>query len=182
MAMTVLLGGVRSGKSSAAQSLAQATGRPVTYLATATPGDDEMAERIHHHRNERPSHWTTLEVPIELGEALAEIADSDTVIIDCLTLWLSNMMGDAIAAADITFAATTAAGYAADRAGETIVVTNEVGLGLVPPNPLGREFRDLAGRINRVWVDRSAKAGFVIAGRILPLVEFSDWKESPSEH
>lgn len=177
MALTVLLGGARSGKSAAAQSMAVGTGLPVTYIATATAGDDEMADRIRHHRTERPTDWTTLEVPLQLGEALAGIAGDDTVIVDCLTLWLSNMMGEGIPEAEIIRTAATGAALAEDRAGETIVVTNEVGLGLVPHNPLGRQFRDLAGRINRIWADHAGRTGFVVAGRILPLLEVSDWKE-----
>lgn len=178
MPLTVLLGGARSGKSSAAQSLAVAIGRSVTYLATATPGDDEMAERIARHRDERPAEWTTLEEPIRLQDALTGITDADTVIVDCLTLWLSNMMGSGATEPTILSEAAAAAAMAAGRQGETIAVTNEVGLGIVPPNPLGRQFRDLAGRVNRIWVEHSNRTGFVIAGRIMPLLDISDWKET----
>lgn len=177
MALTVLLGGARSGKSAAAQSMALGTGRPVTYVATATAGDDEMADRIRHHRTERPADWTTVEVPLQLGEALTGIAADNTVIVDCLTLWLSNMMGEDIPEDEIIRVATADAGIAKDRQGDTIVVTNEVGLGLVPPNPLGRRFRDLAGRVNRIWADHAKRTGFVVAGRILPLLDIPDWKE-----
>jgi len=178
MSLSVLLGGARSGKSSAAQALAHALGRPVTYIATATPGDEEMAERIDRHRRERPAEWATVEEPLQLGDALAQVADGDTVLIDCLTLWLSNMMGAGDSEPTILTAAAKTAALAARRQGATIAVTNEVGLGIVPANPLAREFRDLAGRVNRVWVEHSDRTGLVIAGRIMPLVESSDWKES----
>jgi adenosyl cobinamide kinase/adenosyl cobinamide phosphate guanylyltransferase len=176
MSLTVLLGGARSGKSTAAQSLAVETMRPTTYLATATAGDEEMAERISRHRRGRPQGWTTIEEPVLLQHALEKISDQDTVIIDCLTLWLSNVMGAGTPESAVLEDATATAAFAAARQGETIAVTNEVGLGLVPPNPLGRQFRDLAGRVNRVWVDHSARSGFVVAGRILPLLEISDWE------
>jgi len=178
MALTVLLGGARSGKSTAAQTLANDLDHPVTYLATATPGDDEMAERIDRHRSERPPSWTTVEEPIDLVVALRGVAPGATVIVDCLTLWLTNLMGAGMDDADILATASAAAAIAAQRHGATIAVTNEVGLGLVPPNPLGRQFRDLAGRVNRLWADQAARTGFVVAGRILPLVELSDWKET----
>lgn len=178
MALTVLLGGARSGKSRAAQELAIATNRPVVYLATATAGDDEMADRIHHHRRERPAEWTTLEEPIDLRPALIGLADDITVVVDCLTLWLSNMMGNGATEPDILTDAGSAARFAADRTGETIAVTNEVGLGIVPATPSGRRFRDVAGRVNRIWVEHSQRSGLVIAGRILPLTEITHWKET----
>ena len=177
MTLTVLVGGARSGKSSEAQALASELDRPVTYLATAAPGDDEMAARIARHRHERPPQWTTLEEPIKLRDAIAGIAEGDTVIVDCLTLWLSNMMGEHESTPDILAEATAAAVTASKRSGETIAVTNEVGLGIVPATPMGRRFRDVAGLVNRVWVEHANRAGFVIAGRILPLLELSDWKE-----
>ena len=182
MALTVLVGGARSGKSSAAQSLATALDRPVTYLATATAGDDEMAERIDHHRRERPAEWTTVEEPLLIENALATIDDGYTVIIDCLTLWLNNMMGSGATEPAILAATAAAAAAAVERRGSTIVVTNEVGLGIVPPTPMGRRYRDLAGRVNRLWVDHSDRAGFVVAGRILALQELSDWGNSTDEH
>ena len=140
-----------------------------------------MAERIDRHRSERPSSWTTVEEPLDLAAALRGVAPGDTVIVDCLTLWLTNMMGEGLAEDEIIATATVTATAAAERPGETIVVTNEVGLGLVPPNPLGRQFRDLAGRINRLWADHSDRTGFVVAGRILPLVEISNWKEPTND-
>ncbi|GMQ94061.1 MAG: hypothetical protein BMS9Abin12_1545 [Acidimicrobiia bacterium] len=178
MALTVLLGGARSGKSAEAQTLATALGRPVTYLATATPGDEEMAARITRHRSERPPEWTTLEEPIKLRDALAEIADCDTVIVDCLTLWLSNMMGNDESESSILSESHAAAVVAAARSGETIAVTNEVGLGVVPTTPMGRLFRDIAGLVNREWVEHANRTGFVVAGRVMPLLKISDWKET----
>lgn len=177
MTLTVLLGGARSGKSAAAQSLAAALDRPVVYLATATPGDDEMADRIARHLRERQTDWTTLEEPINLGDALAGVADDATIIVDCLTLWLSNVMGRGASESSILTDAQNTATFAVGRRGDTIAVTNEVGLGIVPATPLGRQFRDIAGRVNRIWVEQSHRSGFVIAGRILPLTEKNAWKE-----
>jgi adenosyl cobinamide kinase/adenosyl cobinamide phosphate guanylyltransferase len=178
MALTVLLGGARSGKSSAAQWLADAVHRRVVYIATATAGDNEMAERINRHRSERPADWTTIEEPTQLDAAIGSVSDGETIIIDCLTLWLTNMMGAGETESIILASAEATAANAARRSGETIAVTNEVGLGLVPPNPMAREFRDIAGRVNRLWVRHSHRAGFVVAGRILRLEELSDWKEA----
>lgn len=181
MPLTVLLGGARSGKSSAAQALAEELSRPVTYLATATAGDDEMAQRIAHHRRERPVAWTTIEEPLQLGGAISGVVDADTIVIDCLTLWLTNLIGAGEAEPAILDIAANVAESAAKRRGETIAVTNEVGLGLVPRNALARHFRDVAGRVNRIWVDRSHRSGFVIAGRILPLTRTQDWKEPAND-
>ena len=178
MALTVLLGGARSGKSAVAQALATTAGTPVVYLATATPGDDEMAQRIRRHRLDRPEEWETLEEPINLRGTLAGVADGSTVIIDCLTLWVSNMLGHGATESVILAHAENTAILAANRTGETIVVTNEVGLGIVPTTTLGRHFRDVAGRVNRAWTEHSRRSGFVIAGRILPLTEISSWEES----
>jgi len=178
MALTVLLGGARSGKSSEAQALAMALDQPVTYLATGTPGDDEMAVRIARHRSERPTSWTTLEEPIKLQDALTGIVDGETVIIDCLTLWLSNMIGNSESDISILAEAEATALVASNRSGETVAVTNEVGLGIVPPSAMGRRFRDIAGLINRTWVEHADRTGFVVAGRIMPLLEVSTWKET----
>ncbi|MDJ0924160.1 MAG: bifunctional adenosylcobinamide kinase/adenosylcobinamide-phosphate guanylyltransferase [Acidimicrobiia bacterium] len=182
MALTVLIGGARSGKSATASALAHQIGRPVTYIATATAGDDEMAERIDRHRTERPAGWVTIEEPTRLEARLAGIDEHDTIIIDCLTLWLTNMMGTGADEPDILKAARAIASAAAGRRGETIAVTNEVGLGLVPPNPLGRQFRDLAGRVNRCFVDESHRTCLVVAGRVLPLLELSDWEDPRDDH
>lgn len=169
MALTVLLGGARSGKSRLALELAAATGARVTFLATGEARDDEMAERIRRHRAERPQDWITVEDPYALERAMAGADSAHTVIVDCLSLWVANALerdGDVDA---VLQAARSAARAAAARTASTIVVTNEVGLGIVPATPLGRTYRDLLGAVNTAWVDVSEEAFLVVAGRTLPL-------------
>jgi adenosyl cobinamide kinase/adenosyl cobinamide phosphate guanylyltransferase len=169
MSLVVLLGGARSGKSSLALELATAAGADVTFVATAEGLDDEMAERIASHKAERPDGWTTTEEPLELGAAIAAVEPEATCVVDCLSLWISNLLlrGDGPQA--IEAAARSCATVAAARPGLTIAVTNEVGLGVVPPTALGRGYRDLLGVVNRIWVDAADRAAFVVAGRIVPL-------------
>ena len=174
MAMTLLLGGAASGKSRTAAALASETGDAVTLIATAEALDDEMAARIAAHREERPERWTTVEAPFELDPAIAAVDATATCVVDCLSLWVSNLLlrGDGHDA--IEEAARVCARSAAARPGLTVAVTNEVGLGVVPATPLGREYRDLLGTVNRIWVDASERAAFVVAGRLLPLVAGRD--------
>jgi adenosylcobinamide kinase / adenosylcobinamide-phosphate guanylyltransferase len=169
MSLVVLLGGARSGKSRLALELAGAAGGDVTFVATAEALDDEMAERIATHRAERASTWRTVEEPLELERALGSVDDDATCVVDCLSLWVSNLLlrGDETEA--IVAAAAACAEAAGARPGLTIVVSNEVGLGVVPATPLGRIYRDLLGTVNRAWVDASDRAAFVVAGRLLPL-------------
>lgn len=167
--LTLLTGGARSGKSSTAVRLAAGSGAPVHYLATAWAGDDEMADRIARHRADRPQEWSTVEEPVRLDDALAGIGEGDTVIVDCLALWVTNRLDDTD---DVVLAeATTAAARAAARRGSTYVVTNEVGSGIVPDNALARRFRDLLGTVNQVFAAASDHAYLCAAGRVLPLVE-----------
>ena len=171
--LTVLTGGARSGKSAAAVAAAAASGAPVTFIATAEPGDGEMAERIERHRSRRPAHWTTVEAPHDLAGAVAQVDPDDTIVIDCLAIWTTNRMleeprpGDA----DIEEEATGLAAMLAARPGQALVVTNEVGSGVVPATPLGREFRDLLGFVNQAMVRAADAAYLVVAGRLLPLVD-----------
>jgi adenosylcobinamide kinase/adenosylcobinamide-phosphate guanylyltransferase len=166
----VVLGGARSGKSRLAVELAQAAATPVTFVATAEARDDEMAARIAAHRAERPSEWSTVEEPYALAATL-EVADpSHALVVDCLSLWVANALERGDDSEAIIAASARAAAVAAARAPLTVVVSNEAGLGVVPPTPLGRLYRDLLGTVNRTWVDASASALFVVAGRALPLV------------
>jgi adenosylcobinamide kinase / adenosylcobinamide-phosphate guanylyltransferase len=162
--LVVLVGGARSGKSRLAVEWAGNAGAPVTFIATGEAGDAEMAERIEHHRRERPAEWTTVEEPVEVAEALAAVPDGDTAIVDCLSLWVANLDGNGIEAAS-----GEAARAAGARAGLTIAVTNEVGLGIVPDNALARAYRDELGRVNAQWVEAADEAWFVVAGRKLRL-------------
>ena len=154
MSLVVYVGGARSGKSRLAVERARAEGRPVTFIATGEAGDEEMAERIGRHKTERPVGWRTIEEPVEVGRALASVPAGDTVVVDCLSLWVANG-GDG----DVPQA----------RAGLTIAVTNEVGLGIVPDNALARAYRDELGRVNAAWVDAADEAYLVVAGRALRL-------------
>ena len=161
----LVLGGARSGKSAYAQSLAEAHGPDRLYLATAAPRDEEMAARIARHQADRGRGWTTLEEPLEIAAALSAHAQpSRVVVVDCLTLWLSNLM---LAGRDPGPALTTLADAMAKLAGPVILVSNEVGMGIVPDNKLGREFRDWQGRANREIGAACDVVIFVAAG--LPL-------------
>jgi adenosylcobinamide kinase / adenosylcobinamide-phosphate guanylyltransferase len=161
----MLLGGARSGKSRLALELAGAGG---VFIATGEARDEEMAERIARHRAERPAGWRTVEAPLRLREALADAPQDGTAIVDCLSLWVANLL-EHDDAETIEAEAAEAAATAAARAGKTIAVSNEVGLGLVPMTPLGRAYRDVLGRVNAIWVEAAAESFFVIAGRTLRL-------------
>ena len=160
MTLVLLLGGARSGKSKLALDLARRAGAPVVFIATGTAGDEEMAARIEAHKNERPGDWTTIEEPVELERALRSVPAGTTAIVDCLTLWVSNVLdvdGD------------SAARLAAARDGLTIAVSNEVGLGIVPDNALARRYRDALGRVNATWADAADEVYLVVAGKRLRL-------------
>jgi adenosylcobinamide kinase/adenosylcobinamide-phosphate guanylyltransferase len=161
----LVLGGARSGKSAYAQRLAEAHGPQRLYLATATAGDEEMAERIARHQRDRGQGWTTLEEPLEIAAALAAQAHAGrVVVVDCLTLWLSNLM---LAGRDPGPAVAALAGSIVQLAGPAILISNEVGMGIVPDNRIGREFRDWQGRANREIGAACDAVIFVAAG--LPL-------------
>ena len=165
-AITLVLGGARSGKSRYAERLVEAAAAHGTYCATAEPGDAEMAARIEAHRARRGPFWRTVEAPLELAATIAaEAAPERPVLADCLTLWLSNVM-----IAGKPLEQETAALHAAlrDAAGPIVLVANEVGMGLVPETPLGRRFRDAAGWLNQEIAALADRVVFVVAG--LPLV------------
>ncbi len=164
--ITLILGGARSGKSEKAEALALATGLQPLYLATATAMDGEMARRIAIHRARREKPWITVEEPLELPAALARHGSEDRVIlVDCLTLWLSNLMAAGRSVADEIAALSEALIHSP---GPVILVSNEVGLGLVPETALGREFRDWQGRLNQAIARDAQTVLFMAAG--LPLV------------
>ncbi len=167
--LTVLLGGARSGKSALATRIAQASGRPVAFVATAEAGDPEMAERIRRHREARPTEWSTVEEPVYLRGALAGAPEEAFVVIDCLTLWVANLLDRGWDPAAAEAEAEVVARLAAERDAPVVTVSNEVGLGVVPVSELGRSYRDLLGRVNQVWVDAADEAHFVVAGRMLRL-------------
>jgi adenosylcobinamide kinase/adenosylcobinamide-phosphate guanylyltransferase len=166
--ITLVLGGTRSGKSTHAEALALSRPPPRVYLATAEARDDEMARRIHEHRRRRADAWTTVEEPLLLPDAVYRYAGRPeaTLLVDCLTLWLSNLMEAGrnveAATADLVAACDAVTGH-------LILVANEVGLGIVPDNPLARAFRDHAGRLNQAVAARADRVVFVAAGLALTL-------------
>jgi adenosyl cobinamide kinase/adenosyl cobinamide phosphate guanylyltransferase len=167
MGFVLLLGGARSGKSDLALRLALESGLAVTFIATGAPGDDEMVERIRRHRDARPAGWTTLEAPIDLLGAVEAAADGDMLIVDCLTLWVANLMEAGREAGDIDRLADAVADRLGERRG--VVVTNEVGLGIVPANEMARRYRDLLGSVNARFAAGADKAVLMVAGRAIDL-------------
>ncbi len=164
--LTLLVGGARSGKSTLAVELGRRHEGPVTFVATAVPFDDGLAERIARHRAERPP-WPTVEAPTELAAALA--AAEGLAIVDCLTLWVNNLLHRGDDDAAIEEAAMATADLAAARPGGTVAITNEVGLGVHPETELGRRFQDLLGRVNQCWAQRAETTLLLVAGRALRL-------------
>lgn len=161
---TLVLGGARSGKSRYAEGLVETAGGG-TYVATAEAGDAEMATRIRAHRDRRGPSWTTIEAPLDLVEALHRAdAAGRPVLVDCLTLWLTNLM---LAERDVEAEAERLAAALPCLHMPIVLVTNEVGLGIVPENALARRFRDLAGQANQRLAATVERVVFVAAG--LPL-------------
>lgn len=167
-AKTLFVGGARSGKSRLALATAERHAGPLHYLATAEIGDAEMAERIAMHQAERSARWQAVECPLDLPEAISA-RSKGVILVDCLTLWLSNLMlgGHPIERRSEDLLAAIAATQL-----PLVIVTNEVGLGIVPAHPLGREFRDVAGRLNQKVAARMDAAYFIVSGMVLPLHKF----------
>ena len=166
MTSILVLGGARSGKSRRALTLAEASGAAAwTFVATAEPLDDEMAGRVARHRRERDARWTAIEEPLDLVGTLrvARAADA-AVVVDCLTLWLSNLMH---CGRDPERELAPLIDVIGGGRGELVLVSNEVGLGLVPETPLGRSFRDAQGRLNQAVAAACDRVELVAAG--LPL-------------
>jgi adenosyl cobinamide kinase/adenosyl cobinamide phosphate guanylyltransferase len=174
MALTLLIGGARAGKSTIAVTLAKTWAGSVTVIATAEPRDAEMTERIARHRAERPAEWETIEEPFALADVLRKLDDDTGVIVDCLTLWTSNLFERGATDEEIDARAREAAAVAAERLAPTIAVTNEVGLGIVPADAPTRRFRDSLGRVNAIFADAAGASHLVVAGRLLPLVEATE--------
>jgi adenosyl cobinamide kinase/adenosyl cobinamide phosphate guanylyltransferase len=171
MPYTFLIGGARSGKSSLAVRLASAVGGQVVVVATAEARDDDMAERIRAHRASRPEGWRTMEAPIELIDAVDGVGEDACVVLDCLTLWVSNAIEAGASEEQIDAEARTLASILAGRPASSVVVSNEVGLGIVPANALARTYRDVLGRVNASFAAQASRSLFVVAGRGLPLEE-----------
>jgi adenosylcobinamide kinase/adenosylcobinamide-phosphate guanylyltransferase len=169
MPTTLILGGARSGKSGHAQSLAEGLAgqrdRRLVMIATAEARDDEMADRIARHKAERGSAWHTIEAPVDLPAAIDGLVSRDVAVVDCLTLWLSNLMGRD---ADLESAASALLHSVRASPATLILVSNEVGFGIVPDNALARRFRDEAGRLHQRIATVADRVLLIVAG--LPLV------------
>jgi adenosylcobinamide kinase / adenosylcobinamide-phosphate guanylyltransferase len=171
MPYTFLIGGARSGKSSLAVRLASAFGGQVVLVATAEARDDDMAERIRAHRASRPEGWRTVEAPIGLLDAVDGVGEDACVVLDCLTLWVSNAIEAGASGEQIDAEARSLTSILAGRPASSVVVSNEVGLGVVPANALARTYRDVLGRVNASFAAGASRSLFVVAGRGLPLEE-----------
>jgi adenosylcobinamide kinase/adenosylcobinamide-phosphate guanylyltransferase len=167
MGYVFILGGARSGKSALADRLGRGAEMPVTFIATAVAGDTEMTKRIERHRASRPSDWTTVEAPLDLQAAVRATGPSSFLIVDCLTLWVSNLMEAGRGGEEIQRAAVALADELRTRHG--VVVSNEVGLGIVPANELARAFRDVLSPVNTSFAACAERSVFMVAGQALEL-------------
>ncbi len=161
-ALTLVLGGARSGKSRFAEALVDSSSLESVYIATAQAGDGEMAARIAHHRARRGAAWRTVEAPLDLAATLArEAAPDRALLVDCLTLWLANIMADG---RDIEAEAAHLVAALGALSGPVVLVSNEVGQGIVPDNALARAFRDHAGRLHQDIAGVADTVTFITAG------------------
>jgi len=164
---TLILGGARSGKSVFAENLVLSTKQQPIYIATGEAGDNEMRDRIKHHKERRGSNWTTIEEPLELVDVLIKnTAPTNVILVDCLTLWLSNLM---MANRNIDTEISALTALMPTLAGPVVFVSNEVGMGLVPETAIGRDFRDHQGRLNQRIAQVADTVSFIAAGYPLSL-------------
>ena len=179
--LTFLIGGARSGKSTLAVQLGERFGGPVTFVATAEAFDDDLAARITRHRDERPSTWTTIEEPVDLAAAVRSVADDSLVIVDCLTVWLANLAVRVMPTEQILRSAQDMVDELCARrargAAPAVVVSNEVGMGIVPDNEPSRSFRDELGRVNQLFAAAADTTLLLVAGRAVKLE--SPWDVLP---
>ncbi|MFY0596821.1 MAG: bifunctional adenosylcobinamide kinase/adenosylcobinamide-phosphate guanylyltransferase [Cognatishimia sp.] len=163
--LTFVLGGASSGKSAYAETLVTDTGAPRVYIATAQVFDEEMRVKVDAHLAQRGANWRTIESPLDLSDALQSISETEVVLLDCATMWLSNHL---MAEADIARQTDSLLEQLRDCKGSVVVVSNEVGMGIVPDNALARKFRDAQGKLNQTLAAQADLAVFVVAG--LPMV------------
>ncbi len=172
--LTLITGGARSGKSTLAQRIGEAWIGKVYFFATATAGDEEMSERIEQHRSSRPQNWSTIESPLEVFSDLRETPEGALVIFDCLTMWVANHLLGGAKSEEIEEATAALVELFISRESPTIVVTNDVGLGIVPDNELGRRYRDTLGRVNQVVAECATMTLFASCGKVTRLENFED--------
>jgi adenosylcobinamide kinase/adenosylcobinamide-phosphate guanylyltransferase len=165
-----IAGGVRSGKSRFALARAMRLGTRRVLVATAEALDDEMRERIERHRADRGDAFRTVEAPRELAAALLSLTEADVAVIDCLTLWLANRLGVGATPEEVEDEVEELLGVIATRSFSVVLVSNEVGMGIVPETPLGRVFRDVAGRAHQRCTARAGEVYFAVMGCVLRLV------------
>jgi adenosyl cobinamide kinase/adenosyl cobinamide phosphate guanylyltransferase len=186
MPLFVLIGGARSAKSSLAVEWGRRAGQTITYIATAYRPEDthepdaDMTARIERHRLERPAAWATIEETVDLACA-CDAAAGTPVIVDCLTLWTSNLMWIGRSDADIDELATRTAARAAGYGLPVLAITNEVGLGVHPETELGRRYRDVLGRVNQRWVAVAERSVMLVAGRAIELRDPWDLLPDPRD-
>ena len=168
--ITVVTGGARSGKSTYAVELGIRHSGPVVFVATAPPLDGDLESRIARHRAERPD-WPTVEEPHDVVMVIRSAPTGALVIVDCITLWVSNLMWRGDTDADVEALARRLAEELRSTAAHVVLVTNEVGLGVHPETELGRRYRDLLGRVNQILVAAADRALFMVSGRALVLAD-----------
>ncbi len=176
--LVLILGGARSGKSTMAERMAR-DGERVLFIATAEALDEAMQQRIAAHRRHRPEHWDTLEEPIHVTGTVRPLVERyDTFVLDCLTLWVSNLLLQDDEASDAEGAVLETVGRLLDlidaTGGRWILVSNEVGQGIVPASSLGREYRDMLGRVNQLVASRADRAYLMVAGLALELKSLAE--------
>jgi len=159
--LSFVLGGARSGKSAHAEAVVQSLPAPWIYVATAQAFDSEMEARIYEHRARRPEGWITRDAPLALPEALREGPAGAPILVDCLTLWVTNLI---LAERDVVAAGAALEAACHDAPGPVVLVSNEVGLGIVPDNALARRFRDDAGRLHQRLAAAADSVTFMVAG------------------
>ena len=183
VSLTLVTGGARSGKSRFAEGLAAQSGLPVVYLATMEAGDDELRERVLRHRARRSADWQTIEEPVEVVAALERVDRGALVLLDCVTLWITNLLVRTVdgfdtapaatweqAIADCVAAADRLVACQSRRSGPLVAVTNEVGLGVVPETRAGRYFRDAAGLVNQELARQADRVVLMVSGLPLDLL------------
>lgn len=172
---TIVLGGARSGKSAFAEGLVNKLGKAKVYVATAQAFDTEMNDRIKSHQIRRDSSWTTVEAPLDIESALRNVAPDTVVLLDCATLWLSNHL---LAGSNLDIVCDQLVAAISECIGAVVVVSNEVGFGIVPENAMARQFRDAQGKLNQQLAATSDLAVLVVAG--LPVVLKGKLPQGPS--